>query len=439
MKALPADIIVKSGTIVSMDSGMRILENHSIAIQNGKITDIYPMQEERYIASETIDASDCIVIPGLINSHTHMPMTYFRGLADDLPLDTWLNKYIWPLEAKMVKPQFVYDASLHAAAEMLLSGTVMANDMYFHIRETARAVSKAGMRAMFGEAVIQVQLNDSFGVAPICRAAIELNREFADNPLVSFVLTPHSIYTCDRNILTRCAEVAMEEDMLLHIHLSETPFEVDFSLSNYGKRPVMYLEEIGLLKPKVVLAHGIWVNEEEMQILRENDVSIASCLESSLKLTAGILPMQQYKNQGVNICIGTDGVASNNNLDLFTEMDTNAKIHKTISGDPGFLPASEVLKMTTINAAKALGLEDVTGSIEPGKYADLAILALDQLNTHPIYNPYSHIVYAMNSSNVRDVIVNGKTVVKNRQLINLDKDELIDKAKYYKQKILSEL
>jgi 5-methylthioadenosine/S-adenosylhomocysteine deaminase len=434
-----ADMIVKGASIISMDAELQVYEEHNIAIQNGNILAIYPSQDDVYDAPTVLDATDCLVIPGLINAHTHMPMTYFRGLADDLPLDTWLNKYIWPLEAKLVKPQFVYDASLHAAAEMLLSGTVLANDMYFHIRETAKAVSKAGMRAMFGEAVIQVQLNESFGVAPICRAAVELNQEFAGNPLVSFVLTPHAIYTCDKKILSTCAEVAQKEDMLLHIHLSETKFEVDYSLSNYGKKPVMYLEELGLLDSNIVLAHGIWVDEDEMEVLAKHDVSVASCLESSLKLTAGILPIQQYKKHGVNICLGTDGVASNNNLDMFSEMDINAKLHKAIAGDPAFLPASEVLQMATIKAAKALGIGDKTGSIEEGKYADLAILSLDSLSSQPIYNPYSHIVYAMNSDSVRDVVVNGKIVVKNRKLVNIDEAELIDTAKKYKQEILNQL
>ncbi len=434
-----AELIVKGGTILSMDANLQVYEDHSIAMSGGKILAIYPSIEERYQAPELIDATDCIVIPGLINAHTHMPMTYFRGLADDLPLDTWLNKYIWPLEARMVKPKFVYDASLHAAAEMLLSGTVLANDMYFHIRETAKAVTRAGMRAMFGEAVIQVQLNESFGVAPICRAAVELNQEFADNPLVSFVLTPHAIYTCDKKILSTCADVAQREEMLLHIHLSETKFEVDFSLSNYGKKPVMYLEEIGMLEANVILAHGIWVDEDEMEVLAKHDVSIASCLESSLKLTAGILPMQQYKKHGVNICLGTDGVASNNNLDMFAEMDVNAKLHKAIAGDPAFLPASEVLQMATIKAAKALGIGDKTGSLEAGKYADLAILSLNSLSSQPIYNPYSHVVYALNSDSVRDVVVNGKIVVSNRKLVNLDEAELIETAKKYKKEILSQL
>ncbi|MDP2402010.1 MAG: amidohydrolase family protein, partial [Actinomycetota bacterium] len=320
------DLIISGGTILCLDARMQVLTDSCIAISAGRITDILPQAQQKYAAQEVLDASGCIIIPGLINAHTHIPMTYFRGLADDLPLMKWLQEYIWPLESKLVKTQFVFDASLHGAAEMLKNGIVLANDMYFHGEEIARALSQAGMRGIIGEAVIQTLLPKD-GSIGIGQKTLELKEAFSGNPLVDFAITPHSIYTCDRNTLEKCTEVALANDLLVHIHLSETKAERESCIESHGKKPVEYLAEIGMLKARTILAHGIWIDEQEMKILSQNRISVATCLESNLKLVSGILPMQKYHKARVNICLGTDGVASNNNLDLFAEMDMNAKLH----------------------------------------------------------------------------------------------------------------
>jgi len=431
-KHLPiADLVISGGKIVCMDKAMRVLDGYSIAIKDGMISAIYPSRETRYHALDFIDAHSCLIIPGLINAHTHLPMTYFRGVADDLPLMTWLEKYIWPLENRLVRPDFTYHASLHGAAEMLLGGVTLCNDMYFYSKQIAEACKTIGMRAVIGEAVIHNVANEAKSISEVGKLARSLREEYQDQTLLEFAIAPHSIYTCDRKLLVRCAEVAIDHDFLLHMHLSETAGEVATCLSTNGIKPVKYIKECGILDAKTILAHGVWIDDEEMALIAESGSSVVTCLESNLKLSSGIFPMQKYLAQKVNVCLGTDGVASNNNLDLFAEMDFNAKLHKQMAGDPSFLPAMEVLKMATINAAKALHLDHKLGSLEVGKCADLAILRTDQLQSVPIYNPYSHIVYSMHADSVRDVVVNGKSVVRNRNLTQVSLSEILERAHKY--------
>ncbi|PKN80684.1 MAG: cytosine deaminase [Candidatus Cloacimonetes bacterium HGW-Cloacimonetes-1] len=436
-KISTVDLIISGGTILCIDPEMRVLKNHNIAIQNGIIRDIYPTTSAIYEAAETIDAQDCIVIPGLINAHTHVPMTYFRGLADDLPLDTWLRNHIWPAEARHVSPRLVYDASLHGAAEMIKNGIVLLNDMYFFCEQTAQALTTIGMRGILGEAVIQAMMSAD-GIHNIGKQALQLRTQFADNPLIDFALSPHSIYTCDRSVLEKCTDIALSHDMMIHMHLCETKSESENCLKEHGIKPVFYLDQIGLLKAHAVMAHGVWIDEDEMELLAHHGNSIITCTDSNLKLVSGIAPLQQYAAHGVNVCMGTDGVASNNNLDMLSEMDITAKIHKITTGDPSFLPASDVLRMATINGAKALGLEASMGSLEIGKNADVVLLSLDALETQPLYNPYSHVVYAMNSNCVRDVVIAGEIVLQNRVLTKVDEAEIIATAKTYQKQIASE-
>ncbi len=436
-KLSPVDLIISGGTILCIDPEMRVLVDHDIAIQNGIIKDIYPTSTATYQAANTIDARDCIVIPGLINAHTHVPMTYFRGLADDLPLDTWLRNYIWPAEAKHVSPALVYDATLHGASEMIKNGIVLLNDMYFFGEQTAQALTTVGMRGIIGEAVIQAMMGAD-GLNNIGKQALELRAKYADNPLIDFALSPHSIYTCDRAVLDKCTQIAIANNLMIHMHLSETKAEVENCIKEHGVKPVFYLDQIGLLKAHAVMAHGVWVDEDEMELLAHHGNSIVTCTDSNLKLVSGIAPLKQYAAHGVNVCMGTDGVASNNNLDMFSEMDITAKIHKITTGDPSFLPASEVLRMATINGARALGLEASMGSLEVGKNADIVLLSLDALEAQPLYNPYSHVVYAMNSHCVRDVVIAGEVVLQNRVLTRVDEQALIATAKTYQKHIASE-
>ena len=432
------DIVISGATIVTMDPSLRVLEGYSLAVENGIISDIFAEGSREVYACDYLDASGCLLIPGLINGHTHLGMTYFRGLADDLPLDKWLGDYIWPLEAKLIKHQFVYDATLHGAAELLKNGVTHANDMYFQMSAVAEACTTAGMRSTVSEALIGIML-DQDKLASAGDDVLSLRKRYADNRLVSFSLAPHAIYTCNEELLRRVAKIARDNDLLVHMHLSESREEVLNCQRDHGKSPVRYLKDLGILDCRTVFAHGIWVNEEEMDLLAESGSSIAICTDSNLKLASGIAPITQYLKHGVNLCLATDGVASNNNLDLLAEMDVTAKLHKAIGNDPSLLPAVELLKMGTINAAKALGCDRQTGSIETGKAADLVIIDLANLQSQPIYNPYSHLVYAISSHSVRDVLVDGKLVMRDRRLNQVDESALLDKAASYKQEVLKSI
>jgi len=441
------DIIIKHGTILQMDKGLNVLTDHVVAIRDRKICAIEPLAHftgnagiegvSFHSARTVIDATDCIVMPGLINAHTHLPMSYMRGLADDLPLDKWLKDYIWPAEDKLLNDElgdkFIYDATLYGAAEVIRSGTTMVSDMYFKGEQMGRALVDAGLRGIIGEAVTDlIQAN---GKDRIGEYAVDMNREFASTNLVEFSVAPHAIYSCSENVLRKCAKAAIDNDLLLHIHISESEKERNDCIVKHGKRPVEYLAQTGFLDARTILAHGIWVDKDELTLLAERNISVATCTESNLKLCSGILPLRDYMETGVNLCLATDGAASNNNLDLFTEMDTTAKIHKMINHDPALLPAHDVVKMVTCNAAKAIYREHELGSLLPGYLADITIVALDTLNSQPIFNPYSHLVYALNGHNVRDVIINGKLVLKNRKLTTLDEKALIATAKHYQEKI----
>lgn len=435
---MKADLIIKGGTILTINGRMDVLEDHCLIIREGKIAGISPLAELQDEATEIIDATGCLVMPGLINTHSHLPMTYFRGLADDLPLDTWLNKYIWPLEAKLVNHDFVFDASLHGAAEMIHSGITLTNDMYFEIPAIANACSLAGLRVIVAEAMIDSKPGGAEQVDRIIRQAVELKESYSDNPLVDICLAPHAIYTCSDATLRRSAEEARRNNLLLHMHLSETKFERDSCLRAHLKSPVQHLRDLGMLEARCIFAHGVWMDEVEMEILAAYNASIALCTDSNLKLASGIAPIKGYRKKGVRLSLATDGVASNNNLDLLAEMDFTAKLHKAVNNDPAFLPAEELVRMCTIEAAQALGKGDELGSLELGKAADLLVLNLQELEAQPLYNPYSHLVYALNSHSIRDVVIAGSPVMRAHKLVNLDETELISRAQSYKARILAE-
>ncbi|MDY0151507.1 MAG: amidohydrolase family protein, partial [Candidatus Cloacimonas sp.] len=282
------DVVIEGGTIVTMDAAYQVLEDHCIGLKNGKIEAIFPRAATAYTTDKRIDGRDCLIIPGLINAHSHLAMTYFRGLADDLPLEKWLHEFIWPLEAKLLQPQFVYDASLHGAAEMIKNGISLTSDMYFHMSSIADACSQAGLRVIIGEALIDHQLSKTDGKTAIGDKIKQMKVAYQGNPLIDFSLAPHAIYTCSQETLQKCAEVAMEHGFLVHMHLSETKEEALNCLKEHGKLPVEYLQELGLLNTRIVLAHGIWMEDSELELLAASGKSsVAICTESNLKLTAG--------------------------------------------------------------------------------------------------------------------------------------------------------
>ncbi|MCK4358068.1 MAG: amidohydrolase [Candidatus Cloacimonetes bacterium] len=435
------DILIKNGLIVTIDKDMQIIEDGAVAIKNGNIVDVGLTKEIdlKYNSDKTINASSKIVMPGLINAHTHSGMTYFRGLADDLPLDRWLNKYIWPTEAKFLSEEFIYNAVLHSAAEMVKNGIVLFNDMYFFGKQCGEAASRVGIRAIIGEVVLDSPVANCTNPEQIIDYSVNQHKEFEKDELIEYSIAPHSIYACCKETLQLSAETARNNNMLLHIHVSETKKEIEDCIKNNSKPPIEYLHDIGFLSEDVLSAHGIWVNENEMKLLREKNVSIAITTESDLKLASGFAPMKEYLENGVNVCLGTDGVASNNNLDILEEMDFTSKLQKAYNQDPTFLPAIDIVRMCTINSAKAFKKDSEIGSIEIGKKADIILINKSQLDTIPMYNVYSHLVYTISSYYVKDVIINGKIVMENRKLVNVDEAEIIDRANYYKKKIINGL
>ncbi len=431
------DIIIRNGYIVTINPEMDILENGALAIEKGKILAIGNTEEieKNYTSENVIDASSKIVMPGLINGHSHIAMTYLRGYADDILLRAWLEDHIWPAEARFVKAQFVYDAAIHGCAELIKNGITMIDDMYFYSKETARAATKAGMRAILGEGILDFPMAFHKTPESMINYALEGHEEFKDNELIDFALMPHSIYTCSKENLIIAAEEARAHDMLIHTHLSETKKEVVDCLKAHGVRPVQYLDSIGFLGNDVSIAHGVWIDDDEQKLLAKKGVGVNICTECNLKLASGFAPIKGYKENGVTISLATDGVASNNNLSILDEMDMTSKVHKAINNDPTFLPAEEVVRMVTIEPAKIFNKEDEVGSLEVGKKADIILLERDKLENMPMYNVYSHLVYTMHSESVQDVIINGKVLMRDRKLVEIDEDELFEKAKYYQKEL----
>ncbi len=432
-------LLVKRALILTMDPQRQVIADGAVAIDQDRIVAVgnTPRLAKAYRAEREIDASGCIVIPGLINAHTHLPMSYFKGVADDLPLQEWLNQHIWPLEQKFIlngqtpDPDFIYDASLHGAAELIRNGVTLANDMYFGGDAIARAVTKAGLRCLIGEPILDNGNGKKQDLSRIGQSSLRLAEQYRDNPLLDFTLAPHAIYTSSREALERCAELALQTGLRVHMHVSETPWEVEECRRRFRKKPIFYLQDTGLLDTRLILAHGIYVDKDEMCLLESNHVSVVICTESNLKLASGFAPIKSYLYCQVHLCFGTDGVASNNNLDLLSELDFTAKLHKALNNDPTFLPAEQILRLATLRAAQAIGLERELGSLEPGKLADLVILDCNSPEAQPLHNPYSQVVYTLGGRAVRDVIINGRTVLENKKLLTLDEAELIDKARYY--------
>ncbi|MBN1948782.1 MAG: amidohydrolase [Candidatus Cloacimonetes bacterium] len=436
-----ADIVIRDGLLLTINREMDIIENGAVAICGNKIKALGTTEEitADFQAGKTIFAKGKIIMPGLINAHTHIPMTYFRGIADDLPLQTWLQDYIWPTESRFLNREFVYHAALHGAAEMIKNGITLFNDMYFLGKESARAATEAGIRGIIGEGLLDIPLAGHKNADEVIDYVKSARSEFAGSELIDFTIAPHAVYSCSSANLIKARKLAEEFDLLLHIHVSETEQEVLDAIQKFGKRPVHYLEDLGFLEQNVIFAHGIWVDEWEIRIMKKRSIAVAITTESHLKLASGFAPVRSYLENGVTVCLGTDGVSSNNNLDLLTEMDLTAKLHKAYNQDPTQLQAAQVVRMVTIDAARALHKDEFLGSLEPGKLADIILLDTNTLEAQPMYNPYSHLVYTLNSSAVSTVIINGSLVMEERKLLTVDEAELIGRAGDYRQMIRENL
>ncbi len=436
-KKKKADLMITNGVLLPMASGSAPVQNGAIAISNGRIEAMGANLEieNTFDAATTIDARGGLIMPGLVNAHLHSPMTLFRGLADDLPLKTWFEETIFPAEKKWVNREFVYWGTLLACAEMIRCGTTTFADGYFFEEEVAKATAQSGMRALLAEGILDFPTPDSFSPEESLEIIERFMEGYAHSTLIRPTLFPHTVYTCSPDLLKRCRQVADRYGVPLIIHLSETQGEIEEVYKKYGKRPVDHLENLGLFSSPLIACHCVWLTHEEMDLLARRKVRVVHNLESNLKLASGVAPVPELLSRGVVVGLGTDGCASNNNLDLFQEMDFVAKVHKAHRLDPTVMPAQAVLEMATLGGARVLGMEKEIGSLEVGKKADVIILDLNKPHLQPVYNIVSHLVYSATGADVRDVMIDGKVIMENRRLLTLDEEEILRKAKEWGEKI----
>ncbi|MBU0732996.1 MAG: amidohydrolase [Proteobacteria bacterium] len=421
------DIVIKNGTILTMDENNSVFEKAQLCIKGDIISKVGTIDGGAFEAEKTIDAGGGLLLPGLVNGHTHSAMSLFRGLADDLPLMEWLQRYIFPAE-KRIDGDFVHLGALLACAEMIMSGTTTFCDMYLFEDQVAEAASKANMRCLVGEVLYDFPSPNYGELEKGFEYTESLIRKWRDHPLISIAVELHSLFTCSPDLLTRANEIALNHHAPLIIHVAETLSEIAEVKKTYGKTPVDHLDSLGLLGPHLIADHAVHLNESEIMKIAEHDVKVIHNPESNMKLAAGIAPIPKLLTCGVTVGIGTDGCASNNNLDLFTEMDMAAKLHKVQAMDPTLMDAVTVLKMATIQGARALGLSDITGSLEEGKKADVIIVDTNKPHLTPMYNPFSHLVYSARGNDVTHSIINGRLVMENRKLLTLDLEEIMKQA-----------
>jgi 5-methylthioadenosine/S-adenosylhomocysteine deaminase len=422
------DIVVENGTILTMDAKHTTIERGQLGLSGDTIAYMGPVGAREVRGTRVIDAGGGIIMPGLVNGHTHAAMTLFRGLADDLPLMEWLNSYIFPVERRL-DASFVYAGTLLACAEMILGGTTTFCDMYLFEKEVARAARKAGMRALVGEVLYDF---DSPNYGPIEKGleyTEELILEWRQDPLISIAVEPHALFTCSPELLRASHEKALRYGVPLITHLSETIAEVQEVKQRYGVKPVEHLKSLDLLGPHLIVDHAVHLDEKEIAMLAESDVKIIHNPESNMKLASGVAPVPRLLQAGITVGLGTDGCASNNNLDLFSEMDTAAKLHKVMTGDTTVMDAELVLRMATIEGAKALGLAKLVGSVEIGKKADIIVLDTRKPHLTPMFRPCSHLVYAAKGHDVSHVIINGRLVMEERRLLTLNLTEIMASAR----------
>jgi len=430
------DIVLKNGYILTMDENFTEYKNGYIAIKDGKIVEVGEGKEE-FQAKEIIDLNSNVVIPGLINTHTHAAMTLLRGYGSDNPLKVWLEQYIWPVEGKYVSYEFVRDGTDLACYEMIRNGITCFVDMYFYENAVADSIKEAGLKGVLTTGILDFPTPG----AKTPEEGIEKTKDFInqyknDNNIFP-AIGPHAPYTCSPKTLIKAMEVAIDYDVLYHIHVAETITEVEDIKNRYGTTPVKHLNNLGVLNERVLAAHMVHPTEEEIELLAEKNVKIAHCPESNLKLASGIAPVPKMVEKGVTVSIGTDGTASNDDLDLIAEASTAAKLHKGYSLNPTVLPAKQVLAMITRQAAKAILKYDRMGSIEVGKDADIVVIDVNQPHLQPLFDPYTQIIYSAKGSDVDTVIVNGKVVMKNKVVQTVDKDKVIYIAKKWREKILN--
>ena len=420
------DLLIDARWVVPVEPANTVLTQHSVAVHAGKIVAVLPSLDaaQRFAAAERVSLGNHVLIPGLINLHTHAAMTLMRGLADDLPLMSWLNDHIWPAEAKHVSAEFVRTGTRLACAEMLRGGITCMNDMYFFPEAAAEAALAAGMRAALGLIALEFPTAYARDADEYLTKGLDLRDRLRHEALLSFCLAPHAPYTVSDATFTRIAGYSEELGLPVHVHLHETTGEIAGELAKTGERPLARLNRLGLIGPQLIAVHAVHLNPDEIALLATHGASVAHCPASNLKLASGLCPVAALQEAGVNFGIGTDGAASNNRLDMFAEMRLAALLAKGASGKAEALPAHAALRAATLNGARALGIDLKTGSISAGKWADLTAVDLSRIELQPVYDAVSHLVYVAERSDVSDVWVAGNRVVKKQQLTTIEKEEL---------------
>lgn len=432
------DTLIHARWVVPVERAGQVLEEHSIGISNGRIAVIAPQAETRneITANEVLEMPGHALIPGLVNAHTHAAMSLFRGLADDLPLMTWLNDHVWPAEARWVHEEFVADGTRLALAEMIRGGTTCFNDMYFFPDITARVVNQTGLRALVGLIIIDFPTQWAQDQDGYFARASEVYDRLKNKPLTRPAFAPHSPYAVSDSSLKRLLRLANElPEIPVHMHVHETRDEVKQGLEQHGKRPIARLDELGLVGPSLAAVHMTQLEDDEIALFAERGAHVVHCPESNLKLASGFCPVKQLLDAGINVALGTDGAASNNDLDLLGEMRTAALLAKGVANDASALPAAQALQMATLNGARALGLGDEIGSLSVGKAADIVAIDLERPETGPVYDVVSLIVYAASRHQITDVWVAGEQLLRDRELTSLDLAEITSSAALWGEKI----
>jgi 5-methylthioadenosine/S-adenosylhomocysteine deaminase len=430
-------LLVTNGTVVTMDASGRVIENGAVAIDGSDIVavDTTAAIRKQFRGRQTIDAAAHIVMPGLINTHTHAPMVLYRGLADDLALMEWLEKYIFPAEAKTVSPEFVRAGTRLAALEMIQSGTTTYADMYYFEEAIAAETRSAGLRGVLGQTVIQFPVADAKTPADALARAEQFITAFKGDPLITPAVAPHAPYTLDGATLRAARELSQRHGVPTLIHVAETADEVKTVEKLHQATPVAYLDRLGFLGPGVLAAHGVWVTPAEIAILKSRGVGVSHNPESNMKLASGTAPVPGYLAADVAVGLGTDGAASNNDLDMFEAMRAASLLHKLTTGDPRVLSAREALEMATRRGARALGMERQIGSLETGKRADLILVSVRGARQTPLYDPVSHLVYVARGDDVRTTVVHGRVLMRDRKVLTLAEAEVLATARSWADKV----
>jgi len=424
------DIIIKNGIILTIDKVGNIYKQGSVVVKGSKILDIGETTEieKKYESRTVINAEGKIVMPGLVNTHNHLTMTVFRGLADDLQLQEWLNEYIFPAEAKFINAETVRIGSELAMVEMIHSGTTTFNDMYFYEDEVAKAAKLIGMRGIVSESFMDFPVPNNPTTTHTEEYIRMMYDKYKNDELVTIGVGMHSPYTCSAELIKKGMKLAKELDINYHIHVAETKWEHDLIMQKQGVSPVKYLDNLGVMQNNVVAAHSVWLDENDIKIYAERGVGAAHNPECNMKLASGVAPIPQMVEANVKVGLGTDGTASNNNLNLFQEMQTMSLVHKLWSKNPTVIPAKTALQIATIGSAKVLNLDKQIGSLEVGKKADIILLDMTKSNTTPLYDVYSALAYSFNGSDVTDVIINGKEIMRNNIILTVDENKIKQKV-----------